>query len=161
MNKDERLLYGAEAELVAIEILKLHKHDVISTKEKYGDKWSPLIDLREGDLHNLTRDILCDVKRTSCSLKSIREFTGHGFWIFNHYLTEYVYIGTSEMQNIILPALRKKKKVVQLSSGDYGIKYKDILKSKEIIRVIPTPHSVLKKLVDEGNLRNPHTLFKK
>ena len=159
-SKEERLLYGAEAELVAIEILKLHKHEVISTKEKYGDKWSPLIDLREGDLHNLTRDILCDVKRVSCSLKSIREFTGHGFWIFNHWLTESIYVGTSEMQNIILPAIRKKKKVVKLSSGDYGIKYKDILTVKEWVRITPTPRSVLQDLVKEGKLREPKALFK-
>ena len=87
-TREERDVFGNEAEEFAFKNLEREKFKVLKTKDR--SDWSPKLDQKIGDLiiALLSGYIFIDIKRNSISKASLQRFKGQYYFVYNVNLTD-------------------------------------------------------------------------
>lgn len=137
MAFEDRLLFGQEAEDLFEQTLKKEKISYIKLTNL--PNWSKEYDLKYGDFQ--VGNIYQDIKRNSISKKSIDNFKGEYFVVYNLSLSMGFVIQTKEMKHI------NSNAYTQLTSGDLGLNFAALqrfphISLEEFINILKVKRSI-------------------
>ncbi|NMC60636.1 MAG: hypothetical protein GYA51_14820 [Candidatus Methanofastidiosa archaeon] len=127
---EDRGQYGEMAVSKMIEMLNEKNIPFQTSKQHFGDKWTPRKDRIYGDIVILNK-YWFDVKRNSITERSIDDFEGIGYFLFHHFLNKGIFVSKSKMR--IIRENEESRDTVR--SGEQAFKYKRFYKYDDLMSI--------------------------